>query len=255
MKYLAIIQARMGSSRLPNKVLKELCGKPMLQHIVERVEKSKYVNHVIVATTFKEEDKVIEELCQRIGVDCYRGSENDVLDRYYQAACKYQPENVIRITADCPFIDPVIIDQLIQIHETNEYDYTSNTLVETYPDGLDTEIFKFSALVRAWEEADLASEREHVTPYIKFKGQFKRYSLERSPSLADKRWTVDTEVDFEVATQVYNALYNSKDIFLMEDVLKFLENHYQIEQLNENIVRNEGYLKSVANDYIVRGEQ
>lgn len=251
MKYLVIIQARMGSSRLPNKVLKELCGKPMLQHIVERVEKSKYVNHVMVATTVKEEDKVIEELCQRIGMDCYRGSENDVLDRYYQAACKYQPENVIRITADCPFIDPVIIDQLIQIHERGEYDYTSNTLVETYPDGLDTEIFKISALAEAWKEAKLASEREHVTPYIKFKGQFKRYSVERSPSLADKRWTVDTEEDFEVTTQVYNALYDSKDIFLMEDVLKFLENHHQIERLNEGAVRNEGYLKSLANDYIV----
>lgn len=256
MKYLVIIQARMGSSRLPNKVLRQLCGKPMLQHIVERVQKSKYVDHIMVATTVKEEDDEIENMCRRMQADCYRGSENDVLDRYYQAANKYQPKNVIRITADCPFIDPTVIDQLIQIHEAGGYDYTSNTLVETYPDGLDTEIFKFSALVKAWEEADLASEREHVTPYIKFKGQFKRFSVERSPSLADKRWTVDTEADFEVVTQVYNALYNNQqDIFLMDDILKFLEKHRQIEQLNENIVRNEGYLKSVANDYIVRGEQ
>lgn len=254
MKYLAIIQARMGSSRLPNKILKELCGKPMLQHIVERVQNSKYIDHVMVATTVKEEDKVVKELCERIQTDCYRGSENDVLDRYFQAASKYKPKNVIRITADCPFIDPTIIDQIIQIHETGEYDYTSNTLVETYPDGLDTEVFKFSALEKAWKEANLASEREHVTPYIKFKGQFKRYSVERSPSLADKRWTVDTEMDFVVVTQVYNALYDEAKMFLMADILDFLETNQQIEELNKNIIRNEGYLKSVANDYIV-GEE
>ena len=251
MDNLAIIQARMGSSRLPNKVLKKLCGKPMLQHIVERVQKSKSVDHVMVATTVKEEDKEVEELCRRIKADCYRGSEEDVLDRYYQAASRYKPRNIIRITADCPFIDPVIIDRIIQIHETGGYDYTSNTLVETYPDGLDTEVFKFSALEKAWNEANLASEREHVTPYIKFKGQFKRYSVERSPSLADKRWTVDTETDFEVVMQVYNALYDQNKLFLMEDVLDFLAAHHQIEQLNENAIRNEGYLKSIANDHIV----
>lgn len=255
MEYLAIIQARMGSSRLPNKVLKKLCGKPMLQHIVERVQKSKYVDHVMVATTVQKADNAVEELCQKIQTDYYRGSENDVLDRYYQAASKYQPKNVIRITADCPFIDPTLIDEIIKNHETGDFDYTSNTLVETYPDGLDTEVFKFTALTQAWKEADLASEREHVTPYIKFKGQFKRYSVERSPSLADKRWTVDTEEDFAVATQVYEALYEQDCIFLTNDILKFLEEHHEIEQLNENAVRNEGYLKSVANDYKVRGEQ
>lgn len=251
MEYLVIIQARMGSSRLPNKVLKELCGKPMLQHIVDRVQKSKYIDHVVVATTVKEEDKKIEELCCRMSVDCYRGSEDDVLDRYYQAASRYKPKNVVRITADCPFIDPVIIDQIIHIHEIGDYDYTSNTLVETYPDGLDTEVFKFSVLERAWKEAHLASEREHVTPYIKFKGQFKRYSVEYRPSLANKRWTVDTETDFAVVTQVYNALYDQDNIFLMRDILDFFETHHQIEKLNENTIRNEGYLKSVANDYIV----
>lgn len=251
MEYLAIIQARMGSNRLPNKVLKELCKKPMLQHIVERVQKSKCIDHVMVATTVREENKEIEELCRKIQVDCYRGSEDDVLDRYYQAANKYIPQNVIRITADCPFIDPTIIDQIIRIHEAGGYDYTSNTLVETYPDGLDTEVFKFSALEKAWKEANLSSEREHVTPYIKFKGQFKRYSVERSPSLADKRWTVDTETDFEVVRQVYNALYDKDNIFLMNDVLEYLEKNPLIEEINAGITRNEGYLKSIVNDHIV----
>ncbi len=252
MRYLAIIQARMGSSRLPNKVLRPLCGKPMLQHIVARMQKSECIDHIMVATTVREDDKAIEGLCRQMQIDCYRGSENDVLDRYYQAASRYNPQNVVRVTADCPFIDPIIIDQIIQIHEKGGYDYTSNVLVETYPDGLDVEVFKTSALEKAWREADLASEREHVTPYIKCKGKFKRYSVEHSPSLAEKRWTVDTEADFAVAEQIYNALYDQDSIFLMDDILKFLENHQQVEQLNENIVRNEGYLKSVAHDYIIQ---
>lgn len=255
MNNLLIIQARTGSSRLPNKVLKELCGKPMLQHIVERTRYSKRVSHILVATTIREEDKEIEKLCGEIGIDCFRGSENDVLDRYYQAARSYNTINVIRITADCPFIDPEIIDQIIQVHEDGGYDYTSNTLVETYPDGLDTEVFKFSALQKAWEKAELASEREHVTPYIKFKDDFQRFSVERSPSLAEKRWTVDTDVDFEVVTQIYNALYGKKDIFLMDDILNFLNNNRQLEAMNADIIRNEGYLKSIANDYVIKGDK
>ncbi len=255
MKNLLIIQARTGSSRLPNKVLKELCGKSMLQHIIERTQKCKKVEHILVATTIRKEDSVIEELCQSIHVDCYRGSENDVLDRYYQAAKRYNPMNVIRITADCPFIDPTVIDQIIQIHEDGNYDYTSNTLVETYPDGLDTEVFTFNALEKAWRKADLASEREHVTPYIKFKDNFLRFSVERTPSLAMKRWTVDTDCDFEVVTQVYDALYNSRDIFLMDDVIDFLSSNPQIEKINQDNIRNEGYLKSVTNDYVIKGDK
>lgn len=248
---LLIIQARTGSSRLPNKVLKEICGKPMLQHIIERVKNCANVDHIIVATTEKEDDKKITSLCQEVGIECYRGSENDVLDRYYQAAHLYNPENVIRVTADCPLIDSQLIDEMIEIHVRGGYDYTSNTLVETYPDGLDAEIFKFSALEKAWKEADLASEREHVTPYIKFKGDFKRYSVERVPSLAEKRWTVDTENDFAMVSQIYEALYRNNQYFGTDDILKFIENHKNIESINSGIIRNEGYLKSIKNDYIV----
>lgn len=251
MNNLLIIQARTGSSRMPDKVLKELCGKPMLQHVIERTMQSKYVDRVMVATTIEKADERVEILCRKIGVECYRGNENDVLDRYYQASLRYMPRNVVRITADCPLIDPVVIDKIIDIHAKGKYDYTSNTLVETYPDGLDVEVFKFTALREAWEKANLASEREHVTPYIKFKGEFRRFSVERSPSLADKRWTVDTEIDFAVITQIYNALFEQGRIFLMEDVLAFLEMNHQIEQLNKDFIRNEGYLKSIANDHIV----
>lgn len=244
----------MGSNRLPNKVLKELCGKPMLQHIVERVQACKNVENIMIATTNKETDDAIENLCKSIGADCYRGSEDDVLDRYYQAAMKYEPDNVIRVTADCPLIDAELIDYIISEHICGDYDYTSNTLVETYPDGLDAEVFKFSVLKDAWENAELASEREHVTPYIKFKGDYKRRSIERTPSLGDKRWTVDTDKDFLVISKIYAALYQEGEYFGTDTILKFLEKDDTIEQINADIIRNEGYLKSIANDYIVKGE-
>lgn len=251
---LIIIQARMDSSRLPHKVLKEICGKPMLEHVIERVERSRRTENVLVATTKKRKDDAIEDLCKKKGIICYRGSENDVLDRYYQAASLYRPQNVVRITADCPLADAEVIDEILGIHEAGNYDYTSNTLVETYPDGLDVEVFTWKALEEAWEKADLKSEREHVTPYIKFKGDFKRHSVERTPSLADKRWTVDTEQDFDKILQIYEALYSQNSDFYMQDVLDFLNAHEEIEKLNEGIIRNEGYLKSLAEDSVVRGE-
>lgn len=254
MNNLLIIQARMGSSRLPDKVLKRICGKPMLQHILERILQSREVEHVIVATTMKDEDRQIEELCREVGIDCFRGSENDVLDRYYQAAKQYRPRNVIRITADCPLIDPELIDIIIKIHIEGNYDYTSNTLVETFPDGLDTEVFKFSALKEAWDKAELASEREHVTPYIKYKGTFKRFSVESDTDLSGQRWTVDTAADFQMIEKIYGALYIEKGVFLMKDVLEYLEENPWIETINAGIMRNEGYIKSLKNDYNVKGE-
>lgn len=253
MKNLLIIQARTGSSRMPDKVLKELCGRPMLWHIVERTSQGRNIDHVMVATTTKKEDDRVEKVCKEMGADCYRGEEDDVLDRYYQAAKKYYPQNIVRITADCPIADPALIDEIIDIHVNGNYDYTSNTLVETYPDGLDAEVFTFSALREAWERAGLASEREHVTPYIKYKGNFRRFSVERYPSLADKRWTVDTERDFEMIRQIYHALYREGNIFLMKDVLKYLEENNWVEKINAGIVRNAGYLKSIASDHVVKG--
>lgn len=254
MKNLLIIQARTGSSRLPNKVLKDLCGRPMLQHIIERTLLCKKVDKVMVATTVRKEDNTIDSLCRRVGLDCYRGSENDVLDRYYQVAKQFEPVNIIRVTADCPLIDPDIIDEIVEIHEKGAYDYTSNTLKETYPDGLDTEVFKYSILKEAWEKASMASEREHVTPYIKFKEEFKRYSVERSPSLAEKRWTVDTDKDYEMISMIYNELYRDGQFFKTQDVLEVLIRHPEIEEINANTIRNEGYKKSIDNDYIVKGD-
>src|SRR5208282_1417599 len=164
---IAIIQARMGSSRLPGKSLAEIEGRPMLWHVIQRVKRASLVDRVVVATSTAPADDVIEKMCQENGVPCYRGSENNVLDRYYHAARAEKAAQVVRITADCPLIDPELIDQVVSRFQTGDLDYASNTMVRTYPDGLDTEVFSFSALERAWHEAVKDSEREHVTPYLR----------------------------------------------------------------------------------------
>lgn len=249
---VAIIQARTESTRLPNKVMMKLEGKPMLEHVIRRVRAAKLVDRVIVATTSKDTDDVIASLCTDVGVCCYRGSENDVLDRYYQAALIYKADNIIRITADCPLIDPSIIDSIVCEHKKGNYDYTSNTLEETFPDGLDTEVFKFSVLEEAWSKASLLSEREHVTPYIKFKGHFRRKSITIEPSLGEMRWTVDTDRDYEFVLRVYNDLYDESSVFCTEDVIRWIGNHPEVSNINSGIIRNEGYIKSIKNDREIR---
>src|SRR5688572_19407522 len=164
---LAIIQARLGSTRLPNKVLLTLAGKTVLEHVINRVRASKFINEVIVATTISSNDLEIISFCAKNKIRVFVGSEHDVLDRYYQAARLLQPDNVVRITSDCPMIDPEIIDEIGKKHLEEKADYSSNTLDETYPDGLDAEIISFKALKTAWEQATLPSDREHVTPFIK----------------------------------------------------------------------------------------
>ena len=156
----------MGSTRLPGKVLMELEGKPLLQRVVERVKRAKKIDEIIIATTKNKEDKKLTEFAEKLKVKSYAGSEDDVLDRYYQAAKKFGAENIVRITSDCPLIDPEIVDDIISYYLNNDFDYVSNTISPTYPDGLDTEVFSFKALERAWKEAKKGFEREHVTPYI-----------------------------------------------------------------------------------------
>ena len=192
---LAIIQARMGSSRLPNKVLKDLCGKPALWHVINRVKKSKLIDEIIIATTIEKQDLQIVKFCADNDIRVFVGSESDVLDRYYQAARLFKPDNVIRITSDCPLIDYEIIDLIIKKHIEENNDYTSNTLVDSFPDGLDCEIMKYSVLERAWENACLQSEREHVTLYIK-NGDFKKKNILCEEDRKNFRWTLDTEKDF-----------------------------------------------------------
>lgn len=249
MDILAIIQARIGSTRLPQKVLLDLKGKTVLEHVVERVKRSNKISEVIVATTINTEDLEIVKLCSNKGIRVFCGSEDDVLDRFYQVAKLVNPKHIVRITADCPLIDPDIIDKTIDLHLYKNSDYTCNTLNETFPDGLDIEIFTYEALEKAWKEAKLTSEREHVTPYIRnHKEIFKISGLENKQNLSKKRWTIDEYDDYEFLKVVFENVYVSNPDFRMNDILKYLRKNPDVERINNQIVRNEGYLKSLKED-------
>lgn len=250
MSVIAIIQARTSSTRLPKKVLLDLEGETVLERVIKRVSCASLVNKVIVATSVEKNDDAIEEICSKIKVDCFRGSLNDVLDRFYHAAKKYHADHVVRITADCPLMDPSVIDQVISFHLEKQCDYTSNTLKDTYPDGEDVEVINLSALEKAWEEARLLSEREHVTPYIrKNQGVFSLGSVENSQNVSDQRWTLDNPEDYEFIKTVYRHFYAmDKPEFGMNDVLSLLRSDEKVGLLNSHIKRNEGYSKSLRED-------
>jgi len=254
-KTIAIIQARTGSRRLPGKVLRLMAGKPVLEHIIDRVKGARRIQEVMVATTILKEDLGIVSLCAAKGVRVYCGSENDVLDRYYQAARLAQAERVVRITGDCPLIDPGIIDKVILDHRRSGSDYSSNVIAHTFPDGEDVEVFSFKALEKAWKEARLLSEREHVTPYIwKNPRLFTLSGIEHKDDLSAKRWTLDNPQDFKFISMIYRHLYGRKRSFGMTDVLKLLKNHPEYEMINAAISRNEGYARSLRNDRLVTKE-
>lgn len=247
MKVVAIIQARMSSTRLPGKVLMPLAGQPVLGHVVERIRACQTIADVVVATSTDATDDDIEAWCKSADVSYYRGSLNDVLDRYYQAGLLHGADAVVRITADCPAIDPIIVDEVV--HEFLVGGYEFYGLAGEFPDGLDCTVFAFSALARAWREAALPSEREHVGPYIeKHPEIFKSGGLKKFSGLSHYRWTLDEPRDYEFLQRVFTRLYHQGQIFLASDVLALLENEPELMQLNSDIVRNEGYLKSLIED-------
>lgn len=250
---LCIIQARMASKRLPGKSLMEFCDKPMLGHVIERVGRSRLINKVVIATTKRKDDDAIADLGAAMKTDVFRGSENDVLDRYYMCARKFTAGVVVRVTGDCPLIDPKVIDDTVRHFLENNFDYVSNAYPDaTYPDGLDTEVFSFNALEAAWKEAKLHSDREHVTPYIwkNRKGAFSLGAVRSHIDLSGKRWTVDNKADAEFMSAVYKNLYPCKADFTMADVLWLLERNPELERINSGASRNEGYFKSLAEDGI-----
>lgn len=249
----AIIQARTGSSRLPSKVLAQIVGKPLLIHVINRVKAAKLIKSIIIATTTNEADKIISKMAGENGVACFTGSEEDVLDRYCQAATKFNIDPIVRITADCPLIDPYIIDVVVQRYLKGDCDYAANTIKRTYPDGLDVEVFSYMALEKAWREARWSSEREHVTPYIwKNPAKFRLANVENSVNLSRLRWVVDEKEDLEFVKQVYKHLYKEGHIFYMEDVLELLREYTALGEINQGIDPNEGYAKSVEVDQIVK---
>ena len=217
---LAILQARFSSSRLPGKVLKPILDKPMLLHQIERIQNSKKIDRLVVATSAEKSDDGIEKMCLDNNVGVYRGNLDNVLDRFYQCANQYNPEHVVRLTGDCPLTDSQVIDQVIDKHLFTKSNYTSNAIPPTYPDGLDVEIFKFSTLQEAWKYAKLPSELEHVSPYIrKNLDSSNKFNLECEMDLSEHRWTVDDPEDFRFVKEVYIELYPKNRNFNMRDVL------------------------------------
>ena len=249
---VAIIQARTCSKRLPDKVLLGLEGRTVLEHIIERVKDSRLVNDVVVATTIRREDLKIARLCSKKGIRIYCGSEEDVLDRYYQAARILGADHVVRITADCPLVDPRVIDKVVHLHMSRKADYTSNVIRESFPDGEDCEVFKFEVLKNAWQNAKLSSEREHVTPYIiKHPEIFKLENLDCKINLSQKRWTLDEIEDYKFIKLIYKRLYKKNRIFGMDKILDLVKRYPEYEKINNKIPRNEGYSKSLAKDKLL----
>jgi spore coat polysaccharide biosynthesis protein SpsF len=239
MTTVIIVQARMASTRLPGKIMKEVLGKTLLEHQIERLRRVKQADKLVIATTDHGEEQPIVDLCERLEVDSFRGSENDVLSRYYGAATQYGADMVVRITSDCPLIDPAVVDGVIDHFQRrhSEVDYASNTFPElTYPCGMDTEVFSYRALKEAYQEAVDLPEREHVTIFIKRRPE--RYRIVNLPYRQDvsrHRWTVDTPEDLELIARILTALYPQNPEFTLEDCLDLLKKHPEWEEINGEV--------------------
>ncbi len=238
----------MSSHRLKGKVLRPILGVPMLARQVERVRRARCLDDLLVATSCGSEDNVIAELCAGLGIGCHRGSLDDVLDRFYAAAKAAEADHVVRLTGDCPLIDPEIIDAVIALHLEGGFDYTSNAHPPTYPDGLDVEVMRFACLEQAWRQADLPSEREHVTPYLYDRGLFRLGNLSHTSDLSELRWTVDEVEDLIFVEAIYGALQARTPEFGLAEVLAILHRRPELNDINRNFQRDEGYRRSVAAD-------
>ncbi len=249
---ILVSQARSGSTRLPQKVLLKIQGQELLNIHLTRLRKCKEINKIIIATTIDPADDVIANLCERWDVSVSRGQMNDVLDRYYHAVLPYKPKWVVRVTSDCPLIDPELVDAVVKFAKVNEADYAANILLERFPDGQDVEVFKFDALEKAWNEAKLSSEREHVTPYLRKNCTFNGGKIFSSANFAciddfsDIRMTVDEQRDFDLITKVIEDLDTDKS--WLTYTKHIISNQYN--KINSNIIRNEGFLKSLKDDQI-----
>ena len=221
----------------------------MLIRQIERIRRSRRIDRLIVATSTHPSDDPLTELCQSRKIDCFRGSLDDVLDRLYRAALSLSPDYVVRLTGDCPLTDPAVIDGVVDFCVTGGFDYASNALEPTFPDGLDVEVMKFACLREAWKLAGLPSQREHVTPYIYQQPEkFGIGSFKREPDISSLRWTVDEKRDFQLVSRIYAALYPSNQTFSTDDILAYLAGHPELQEFNASIERNEGFKKSRERD-------
>jgi spore coat polysaccharide biosynthesis protein SpsF (cytidylyltransferase family) len=247
MRVVCIVQARMNSNRLPGKVLMPLVGKPVLEHILDRLSHCKLIDEVVIATSTQVSDESIVEYCIENKKSFYRGSLEDVLDRYYKAAKNYKADAVVRITGDCPLIDPVVVDAVILGYLTGNYDLYG--LGGEFPDGLDCTVFSFAAITKAWKDAHLKSEREHVGPYIENNPDlFSNGCLKLFFGLEHYRWTLDELDDYKLLVEIFSKLYNPDSIFLTNEIIELMKQNPHLIKINQGIIRNEGYYKSVKDD-------
>lgn len=244
----------MGSTRLHGKILKPLGDKPVLWHVVNRVGQCRRVDHVIVATTIEPEDDITADFCRENRFDCFRGSSDDVLDRFYRAALAFGIDHIVRITADCPVIDPVIVDEVIEMYFWEKYDVCRPG--PEFPDGLDCGIFSFKTLKYVWRNATLPSDREHISPYMEKHPEIFRVGMhEKYKGLAHLRWTLDEDADYRFLQEIFLRLYKPGEIFYADDILSVLEREPHLSDINSWITRNEGYLKSLRQDESFRKQR
>lgn len=240
-RVVAILQARMSSTRLPGKVMKPILGRPMLARQVERLRRCAALDELVVATSDQPDDAPIAALCAQDGVACFRGSLADVLDRFTRCAREHGADHVVRLTGDCPLTDPAMVDELVRFYLAGDFDYAANCRPPTLPDGLDAEVFTAAALEEAWREARDPFEREHVVPYIiRRPERFRMGNWAWPEDLSGLRWTVDEPEDLAFATRVYEALYPAKPDFGFADVLALLAERPELADVNRRFTRNEG---------------
>lgn len=258
-KITAIIQARMSSTRLPGKVLMNIENKPMLYHVVKQTLASKLIDDVVIATTTYSEDDAIEKLCKQLKLKYFRGSKNDLLDRYYKCAKKFKCDIIVRITSDCPFIDPDIIDMMINKFLKNSYDYVSNNVEKNknkwknstcnFPQGMTVEVSSFPILEKAWKEAKKPSEREHVFPYVQFHPKlFKISNIIHKKDISYLRCTVDRKEDLKFVQEIYKRISKQKKVIRVKDILRIANNEPDLPTINNWISFDEGYKKSLLKD-------
>jgi spore coat polysaccharide biosynthesis protein SpsF len=238
MRTVAIIEARMSSTRLPGKVLRPILGKPMLELLVERLERARQLDHIVIATTTNPGDRAIAELCRHLGIGCFRGSEDDVLDRVLRAAQHAQADVIVEITGDCPLIDPDIVDELVDVFKNNGFDYVSNNRERTYPLGLDTQVFPTKVLEEVARLTQDPVDHEHVSLYIYEHPE--RFRLHNVPGdlperYRDIRLTVDTAEDLALIAQIYESLYPAKPAFTLRDVLALFDGKPELREVNRAI--------------------
>ncbi|MDB6081698.1 MAG: spsF [Chlamydiia bacterium] len=236
MRVEIFVQARMGSTRLPGKVLVKAAGKTLLEHLCERLQRVKEADSFSILTTTNAKDDVLEEFCKKNDLSCYRGPEDDVLTRFYQVAEKRRPDAIVRITADCPLIDPQIIDQVILEYKNGSYDYVSNSLERTYPRGMDVEIFSYKTLQDTSTMAQSDEEREHVTLYMyRHPELFSLYNVSQKENSSQYRLTVDTTEDFQLIKLLLERLYPEKPNFSLQNIVDTLKRHPEWAKINAHI--------------------